>query len=469
MTQYMLLFSLGPVQPFIAQARKTRDLWQGSFLLSTLMESAMQGIDSSALVFPTEPAIKDNIPDLPNKYIAIFNTEQQASNTALKSKQQIEACWQSICQDVWKEIIEKHARFRTEQTRRIWERQTNPARCFEIYWVIVEGDSSPEHYQQWLQKTQAALDARKRFRNFLPQDEPGEKSTISGLREALRGSGVTRQDVQMFWRDLAQHLSAKDISQDGTERLDAIDTVKRFAVQSNFFQKKNFKADFPSTSSVATASFVAQLFQTQIDPSVLDKWLQATNAPLDSMQPETIPYLYNLAKEDSTLLKILKRDGDCFFPETFTPRRLYKDYGLPSNAPGTQQRAEQCYKATTAMLTAVSQAGLSQPTPYYALLQMDGDHMGTLLSGVHDREEHKAISGQLSHFAREDVPRLVQKKHPARLVYAGGDDVLAFSPLEELFKLADELQQTYCEQLRNIVSDEERKKQVTASMGIVIA
>ncbi len=29
--EFMLMFSLGPVQPFIAQARKTRDLWLGSF------------------------------------------------------------------------------------------------------------------------------------------------------------------------------------------------------------------------------------------------------------------------------------------------------------------------------------------------------------------------------------------------------------------------------------------------------
>ncbi len=39
--QHMLMFSLGPVQPFIEQARKTRDLWLGSFLLAKLMEAAM--------------------------------------------------------------------------------------------------------------------------------------------------------------------------------------------------------------------------------------------------------------------------------------------------------------------------------------------------------------------------------------------------------------------------------------------
>src|SRR5579884_4046007 len=71
--QYMLLFSLGPVQSFIAQARKTRDLMLGSFLLSMLMEAAMKGLDKEKLVFPADPIIKNGISDLPNKFIA-FST-----------------------------------------------------------------------------------------------------------------------------------------------------------------------------------------------------------------------------------------------------------------------------------------------------------------------------------------------------------------------------------------------------------
>ena len=35
-------FSLGPVQAFVAQARRTRDYWAGSFLLSFLSSVAMK-------------------------------------------------------------------------------------------------------------------------------------------------------------------------------------------------------------------------------------------------------------------------------------------------------------------------------------------------------------------------------------------------------------------------------------------
>ncbi|MGI6709155.1 MAG: type III-B CRISPR-associated protein Cas10/Cmr2 [Dethiobacteria bacterium] len=37
----ILNFSIGPVQGFIARARKTRDFWAGSFLLSYLAGQAM--------------------------------------------------------------------------------------------------------------------------------------------------------------------------------------------------------------------------------------------------------------------------------------------------------------------------------------------------------------------------------------------------------------------------------------------
>lgn len=52
----LLLFQFGPVQEFIAQARSTRDLWSGSYLLSWLMAHAMKAISDSigpdSIIFP---------------------------------------------------------------------------------------------------------------------------------------------------------------------------------------------------------------------------------------------------------------------------------------------------------------------------------------------------------------------------------------------------------------------------------
>src|SRR5260370_39792308 len=114
----MLLFSLGPVQTFIAQARKTRDLWIGSLLLSKLMEAAMDGVKGD-FIFPATRKVEDT-PDIHNKYVAIFDDLSQAQTAAAQSKRQNAERWQSICDAVWKEII---AREGDEETRRIWKRQ----------------------------------------------------------------------------------------------------------------------------------------------------------------------------------------------------------------------------------------------------------------------------------------------------------------------------------------------------------
>lgn len=43
-TEHLLIVSIGPVQDFIAAARKCQDLWFGSFLLSELATERAQGL-----------------------------------------------------------------------------------------------------------------------------------------------------------------------------------------------------------------------------------------------------------------------------------------------------------------------------------------------------------------------------------------------------------------------------------------
>ena len=47
-------FTLGPVQGFVAQARRTRDFWAGSFLLSWLAGVAICAVEKQGgeIIFP---------------------------------------------------------------------------------------------------------------------------------------------------------------------------------------------------------------------------------------------------------------------------------------------------------------------------------------------------------------------------------------------------------------------------------
>ena len=484
--QFMLMFSLGPVQTFIAQARKTRDLWSGSLLLSTLMQAAMERIDGT-FIYPATQKV-ENTPDIPNKYVAIFYDLEKAQVAAAKSKQQIAEQWRDICLAVWKKIIDGHD---DEETRRIWKRQTGVDvethqmdidTLFETYWVIVERKEG-QGYGAWFKVTESTLAARKRLRDFKKEDELGEKSAISGEREILRRKGTSRKEIEQFWVKIAAHHSQMDIDQEGKEHLDAIDLVKRFAMEVKAFTTEK---PFPSTSSIATASFVERLLETAIDPPrVLEDWHRVTSGKLIGKAPEATQDILYLARKSNDPRYaerkwLLRRDGDLYFAETFAPRRLKEDYRITDQIEA-ENLAKSGKEALRALLKAADALKITRPTPYYAVVQMDGDNMGILLSGVEDDTEHNRISEALSSFSRETALNLVEKQYPARLVYAGGDDVLAFAPLardvaepdqpRHVLDLVDMLQTQYRKKVTGALlppEDERRVKEVTVSTGVVI-
>lgn len=58
MSKYLFLAAIGPVQELIATARRSRDLWFGSFLLSELSRAAAQALEqeplNGTLIFPSD-------------------------------------------------------------------------------------------------------------------------------------------------------------------------------------------------------------------------------------------------------------------------------------------------------------------------------------------------------------------------------------------------------------------------------
>jgi len=121
-----------------------------------------------------------------------------------------------------------------------------------------------------------------------------------------------------------------------------------------------------------------------------------------------------------------------------------------------------------------------QRETYYALLMMDGDRMGQILSGkscvieyknsfhskIRSRFEefaamnlelqsycdakraispgrHIAISDALNDFSLHAVPEIVEINHLGRVIYAGGDDVLAMLPVSDLLRAMLQLRCAY--------------------------
>src|SRR5947208_3432145 len=82
--RYLFQISIGPVQEFIVRARRTRDLWFGSWMLSKLSQAAAKAVHdwSKNLIFPSPEVIMQaasagqNAPaSVSNKIVAIIETE----------------------------------------------------------------------------------------------------------------------------------------------------------------------------------------------------------------------------------------------------------------------------------------------------------------------------------------------------------------------------------------------------------
>ncbi|HEU0113808.1 MAG TPA: type III-B CRISPR-associated protein Cas10/Cmr2, partial [Thermomicrobiales bacterium] len=85
--------------------------------------------------------------------------------------------------------------------------------------------------------------------------------------------------------------------------------------------------------------------------------------------------------------------------------------------------------------------GIDELPKYFAVLVADGDHMGAAISAMTKRADHQRLSQRLAGFAAE-ADAIVRSHHGA-MVYSGGDDVLAFLPLDRALTCADRLRQAF--------------------------
>jgi CRISPR-associated protein Cmr2 len=547
-----LIFSIGPVQEFIAAARRTQDLWMGSWILSYLSWKAMERLADEfgpdVIVFPSlrgqplcdwwlnktyglpcQPVSTDlGRPTFPNRFLALLPAKE-ASKAAQEAEKTVQEEWKRLAQEVYNALTNTSILPADEQTADIWRNQIQG--LLEIYWVVLPwpGDDQPpgtaqaeagkELYEQLCKPPEGedwgfrrvyetlhksgqydpnwgtvwsllydladrAFNARKNLRNFKQAEETGDKCTQCGQRTALRSGN---RDSREFWAQVAERLQSQkryDIKPDGKERLCAVCTVKRFVQREVLEREFGLRGGFPSTSEIAAAPFKKRVLEALGNGNQeVQKALQDFLSVVSSLIPTTVaeravPYLEDrkqiLSGPEAQLAgKLLEIDGEWLLIESWTEERL-KEAGATASK-GTIQKA-------TEALRRLYQAVGAKPSKYYALLYMDGDHMGRWLSGTHKElatfsdilhpdvrhqlekdndwqfllqmkrlitpAVHAAISQALGRFALRLVPHIVEERYPGRLIYAGGDDVLALVPLEDALAVARELRAAFSGHVR---------------------
>ncbi len=337
MAEAVLLFTFSPVQPFIMEARRATDLFAGSRILVELAKAAAIAVHDCGgqLVFPAE--LRD---DVPNRLVSTVPAER-ARQIADLAQQALLEKWGEIARSARARLLTYHPE--QDQTwNGIWDRQVS--RLWETYWAAAPIAGGPESYASAYRQADHALNAAKRTRVFDPAEEPGLKDSLSGRREALHTADT---DARGYWARLgdAPGMTAAKLHPEGRERLDAIGATKRFSDLAG-------AQSFPSTSTAASEDFRERA--------------RGNLGPYRSAIEALIPQqkLYRVRSDPEW-----PYDGDLFYAETLTPQRLRASYGLADLDPGRQREAQEA-------LGKLYHSAAGKPSPYYAVIVLDGDQMG---------------------------------------------------------------------------------------------
>lgn len=420
LNQHLIIFTIGPVQSFIAQARKTQDLYAGSYLLSHLTDFAIKDLkkqlNDATIIFPDE-----SIKSKPNRFIAKIeceNPETIGKDLEKKVIGEFNKISETILENLKLDIPDG---FDTK-----FRRQIND--FLSIYWVILPFDNE-NNYAAAFGELESYLGAVKNVRHFNQLKEEGRKCSLCGERDVLFDRGKRKANVH---NAVSLNNYPLKYMADG-ENICGVCFTKRLS-ETYFRNGHNYVIDYPSVAAI----------------SLMD----------------------SLNKLDETLLNnyrdIFEKNFD---DQLFFEENLKKAYFIKYKFPVDKLEKAKSKLREIRGISKENNTGIKFPK-YYAIISLDGDSMGKWLSGQNlvDKTElldfHGKLTQKLGSYS-DNVEKSIIKSPRGKLVYAGGDDVLAFINLNHLFSVLNELRVKFpdFEKIKPVKDN----KISTASCGICIA
>lgn len=423
---YLVAISIGPVQSLIEAGRRSQDLWCGSWLLSEISRAvalSLHQAQSHCLVFPSPDVdLQPQDPDsgktveanIANVVRAVLKVEDVAQVRAIvdAAKQAAEARLMNILDDVWHKKLND-----LNISRPRFEQQKHDILETYAAWVKLE----PNKYGDASERLGKLLAAHKQTKDFQPIQDTATglfKSTLDGANNTLTNN-ISSEG----------HRHQLRLSQ--REELDVLGLVKRSAGQ---FEQ------FTPFSRVVTEPWLSSLSTEQL------------NALQSNYQPFVESGIATTVKGNENAYQAFPYDGEYLFAS-----RIEQEKGLD---PAPKKALLDC------LSTIRKESGT--PVPYGVLLKADGDRMGELLSKAKEKAHSIAISKALHQFATE--VRSVVRKHGGHAIYTGGDDILAFVPLNTALVCSKELATLFASTMSAVI--EQQKLVVvnppTLSVGLAI-
>ena len=445
----MLMFTIGPVQSFIEAARKTEDLWMGSYILSYLVATAMDKVqgDDIEIIYP---AIESQspfdfwkqqdfaTPSFPNLFLAIGNGVEVSQDALVERAKAAESSvttgFELMAKHVFDKAFEETGEWRGTYVEKVFERQIPD--FFDVYWVITEETGAD--YGDWYTHTASSLAAIKNCREFEQTRELGRKCSLDGTREILHlKQDEPVQEAMKWWEDFAKR-APKYCSP--REALCAVSLTKRMGRQfletqsefSNDFSRNTLS--FPSTSEVATADFKERL-PCNIDAlEVYTEFVKAVKKLKTSDNKAVdIPPIQPLPKVGNLLWNI---DGEWLYEENWNESYLRRYYNICAEKESGQIQICRQFRRKLVQLLEC------EPKRYYAAIALDADKMGEKIRSAKSQEDHKKYSNLLIQYTK-DARQIVERDYLGKLTYAGGDDILALANLKDLLPMLRKLREKF--------------------------
>ena len=448
--------SIGPVQGFVSQSRRTRDLWGSSYLLAFLSAHAMHGARKAGAEIK-QPAIQNDrlyrwvaghgtsesprFGTLPNHFVA--EVAGDAHGVAEAAVESLTAAWRRVHDAVWNRYV-AHACPAGSDTEAIWNRQVRT--FWEVMWTAAPWDDRGRSFAR-----------RKRWRSHSPPAEPGAKCTVMHDLQELSGHvrALNRGAQDQFWNFLRNDVDSLDLRDN--ERLCAIALVKRLlpkVAPEALGWEVDAASRWPSTVYVGAAPWMQRVVSAvPRQAAYADAAGRYAPAGVRTMQRPPC----GLAVPDA---------GD--FPKldaNYLHREFVGSKRLCPLGDGTENHAR---KELAGLLQAIYDAEdedgrLGPPPTFYALLLADGDRLGELLGELGG----ETVSTALRAFT-DSVPKVVEQHHGVP-VYAGGDDVLAMLPMPRALACAQALSDAYRSAFADAAANTDAKDGATLSAAAVFA
>lgn len=429
--KYLISIAIGPVQDFIASARRSRDLWFGSWLLSELSKVVAEEIlkQKGELIFPANLNGK-----VVNKILAIVDKPQNDFNNDLRKivNKKLHDIYSKKFAQIKTKLSDaglSKSDFKEDVAIKQIEDLT------EIYWTAVP--YNPSKYDECRNKVELLLNARKATRDFnaVTWGSIAPKSSLDGQRESVIEDDLIKNN---------EIKAQKIFGLRKKERLCGVGILKRL-------EEKGTDDRFFSTSHVASLPLILSLENNDKNKELVEDYVHEISNQLNEI--ENLHRYFGKVPDGLESEVFGKYDGHLLFEN-----RL-KDFPFEN---GNLDKAKKALK--TFMLKAFGKED-KKPNPYFAMLQADGDRMGTVIDNQDTPEKHKDLSKALSKFAN-DVKDTV-KNHKGCLIYAGGDDVLAMLPLHTVLDCTRELADEFAKKLNRFSDKDENYPTLSAGIAIV--